>query len=63
MRIGTRIAKVAKPIAKTLDSIWGTDLANCEACDRMTYDLDHAKNVWDFVDAVKDRFGSQQEGK
>lgn len=61
MKLGTAIATVAKPIARTLDDVWGTDLEHCPKCNKMEQDLNNARNVWDFVDAVKERFSSQQE--
>ncbi len=61
MKLGDAVAVVAKPIARTIDDVWGTDLEHCAKCDKMQNDLNKVENVWDFVDAVKERVSSQPE--
>ena len=36
---GDAIADVAKPIAKTIDFLMGTDLQNCAGCNKMQQNL------------------------
>ena len=61
MKTGTMISKVTKPVAKTLDDLFGTDWQNCAGCNNMIFRLDNAETLWDYVDAVKERFSSQQK--
>lgn len=32
MKLGDKIASVAQPLARSIDTIWGSDLANCLGC-------------------------------
>jgi len=61
MKLGDAIATGAQPIAKTIDAVWGTDLEHCPKCHKMQQQLNEAHTVWDFYDAVKERFSSQPE--
>lgn len=59
--VGDKIAIPAKFIARTLDDLFETDLENCGKCKQMQTNLNNAHNVWDFVDAVRDRFRQTEE--
>ena len=61
MKSGDAVHAVAQPIAKTIDAIWGSDLQNCGGCNTMRTNLNNAKNMWDFVDAVKNRFKQKED--
>jgi hypothetical protein len=50
---GTKIAKVAKPIAKAIDAVAGTNIQNCGGCGQMERNL-NAGMSWG--DAIYDRF-------
>jgi hypothetical protein len=39
MKKGDAIAKVAKPVAKTIDFLAGTDIQNCGGCNQMQNNL------------------------
>jgi hypothetical protein len=60
MKAGDAVEVVAKPIAKTLDAIWGSDLQNCSKCGQMQTELNNASKFWDFYDAVKNRFTREE---
>ena len=60
MKTGDVVASVTQPITKSIDAIWGTDLANCQKCHKMQSDLNNAETVWDFFDAVKERFKQKE---
>ncbi len=58
MKKGTVIAKVAKPIAKTIDIIFHTDIQNCGGCDRMENNLNAGMSL---ADSFYDRFWPEEE--
>jgi hypothetical protein len=53
MKTGDAIAKVAQPIAKTIDYWLGTDIQNCIGCKKMQQDLNAGVSLGD---AFYDRF-------
>lgn len=58
--LGDKIEKVAKPVAKVIDTVFNTDLQNCGGCNQMKHDLNNGIPLWD---ALYDRFWSKQEDK
>lgn len=57
---GTRVATIAKPIAKGLDAVLGTDFQNCAGCHKMEANL-NAGMSWS--DAIWDRFWPSSQPK
>ena len=53
MNIGTKIETFAKPIARGIDAIWGSDLANCSGCNKMR---DNLNAGMPFTQALSERF-------
>lgn len=53
--LGTQIESFAKPIARGIDAIWGSDLANCGGCNKMRDNLDAGRSL---AGAFYDRFWS-----
>ncbi len=53
--LGTKIERIAKPIAKSIDAIWGSDLAGCSGCNKMRDNLDAGRSL---AGAFYDRFWS-----
>jgi hypothetical protein len=51
--LGDKIERVARPIAKTIDYIFGTDIQGCKGCEQMRDDLNAGMS---FTEAVYDRF-------
>lgn len=49
---GKRIARVAKPIARGLDAVLGTQISKCGGCKQMEQDLDAGLPI---VQAIKKR--------
>lgn len=56
--LGDKIAKVAQPVAKTIDAIWGSDLENCSGCKKMQTNLNRGMSL---TDAIWDRFWPKQQ--
>ncbi len=53
--LGTNIERIAKPIARGIDAIWGSDLAGCSGCSKMRDNLDAGRSL---AGAFYDRFWS-----
>ena len=53
MKKGDVISVIAKPVAKVVDAVFGTDIQHCAGCDKMQKDLNSGKR---FADAIYDRF-------
>jgi hypothetical protein len=53
MKTGDAIATVAKPIARTIDYFFGTDIAGCTGCKQMQHNLNAGMS---FAGAMYDRF-------
>lgn len=47
--LGTKIERIAKPIAKSIDAIWGSDLAGCSGCSKMRDNLNAGMSVQDAI--------------
>ncbi len=47
--LGTKIERIAKPIAKSIDVIWGSDLAGCSGCGKMRDNLNAGMSVQDAI--------------
>lgn len=58
MKTGDAIATVAQPIARGIDTVFGTDLRNCPKCNRMKNNLNNGMNL---ADAFYDRFWKPKE--
>ncbi len=59
--LGTKIERIAKPIARGIDAIWGSDLAGCSGCSKMRDNLNAGMSV---QDAIYERwFKAKQEGE
>ncbi len=59
--LGTKIEHIAKPIARGIDAIWGSDLAGCSGCSKMRDNLNAGMSV---QDAIYERwFKAKQEGE
>lgn len=50
--LGDQIAAIAQPIAHTIDSLFGTNIANCGGCKQMQENLN---NGMPFAEALKQR--------
>lgn len=57
-RLGDKIERLAKPIAKTIDAIWGSDLVNCTGCNKMRDNLNSGMTL---TDALWERFWPKQQ--
>lgn len=58
MKKGDAIAMVAQPVAKAIDAIIGTDIANCGGCNKMKTNLNSGMSL---ADSFYDRFWPQQK--
>ncbi len=47
--LGTKIEHIAKPIARGIDAIWGSDLAGCSGCGKMRDNLNAGMSVQDAI--------------
>ncbi len=55
--LGTKIERIAKPIARGIDAIWGSDLATCVGCGSMRDNLNAGMSV---EDAIIERWFSKK---
>ncbi len=60
MKTGDAIHAFANPIAKGIDAIWGSDLANCSGCSKMRDNLNAGMSFWE---AVKQRISATADKK
>lgn len=44
-KLGDRVAAIAKPVARAIDNIAGTDLENCGGCEQMRRDLNAGMGI------------------
>ncbi len=51
--LGTKIETLAKPVARGIDAIWGSELSNCGGCNKMRDNLDAGRSL---AGAFYDRF-------
>ncbi len=56
--LGTKIERIAKPIAKSIDAIWGSDLATCGGCGNMRDNLNAGMSM---KDAIIERWFTAKE--
>ncbi len=47
--LGTKIERIAKPVARGIDAIWGSDLAGCSGCGKMRDNLNAGMSVQDAI--------------
>ncbi len=52
MKTGDLIHSIANPLARSIDAIWGSDLAGCSGCNKMRNNLNSGMSFWE---AVKQR--------
>ncbi len=58
--LGTKIETIAKPIARGIDAIWGSDLVGCSGCNKMKEDLNAGMS---FGQALSERFWPKLKGE
>jgi len=59
--LGTKIEAIAKPIARGVDAIMGSNLAGCSSCNKMRDNLDAGMNL---TDAIYQRwFAAKKKGE
>ncbi len=58
---GDNIYRIAKPIARGIDAVWGSDLANCGGCAKMRDNLNAGMNVYDAI--IERWFKNKKEGE
>jgi hypothetical protein len=58
MKKGDAIAKVAKPVAKTIDFLAGTNIQNCGGCNRMQLNLNSGMSM---AEAIRYRWWPKEE--
>jgi hypothetical protein len=58
MKKGDKIAVVAKPVAKTIDFLVGTDLQNCAGCNQMQLNLNNGMSM---AQAIRYRWWPETE--
>ncbi len=61
MKLGTRIETFAKPIARGIDAIWGSDLAGCSGCGKMRDNLNAGMSVHDAI--IERWFKAKEKGE
>ena len=61
--LGTKIEKDLKPIVRTIDLLWGTDLEHCAGCQRTKQNLDRDSRMSGIAFAVYDRIKYELEKK
>ncbi len=59
--LGDRIARIAQPIARSIDAVAGTNAGGCSGCKKMQQNLNEGMSV---ADAIYERwFKAKQEGE
>ncbi len=59
--LGTKIERIAKPIARGIDAIWGSDLATCGGCGNMRDNLNAGMSVQDAI--IERWFKAKEKGE